>query len=232
MREDVLIIFNSVIAQQNLIAFTDKFEEINSINEIETKNKAHYYKLSDFSVDRNKLGSYADINKSSKIGRSSRFDYIYLNFYFTFPILDPSDGNIHKNKCWYGIKFKVIFSGDISEDKFEKSYSTLYKEYLSKMDTFNFHESKYYERIPKSHEKDIYIKSIEARSKKHENSNVIILVPTTEIILQIHNDNIVLNLFLNILLIGFMILIIFIPIYWSSFNLTEYKKQTCKNAAL
>lgn len=165
-----------MISQNYLTTSTGKLHKLNTINDIDKKEKVLYYKLTNFAVAKYYGGTYTDFRVSGKYSQSLNFDV-----YFVLPIIEKSLQKITTTpKYWYGVNFKEKISNKISDSEKEKKYEIFYNESLEKIKTYDFYAQDHFERTPTSDAKENYIKAIKARTKESTKVDFIILEPVKE----------------------------------------------------
>lgn len=164
------------VSQAYLTTATGKLETLSSIKEIDTVEKARYYKLTNFSVATYFGGTYTDFRTSGKYNQ-------YLNFdiFFVTPIIsDTSEHITDIPKHWYGVKYKEQISNKISNEEKDRKYKEFYDECIQKMNNYNYYSLDHFERKPKSDDRINFLKAIEARTKQPTDESFIVLEPIQE----------------------------------------------------
>ena len=162
-----------MISQAYLSSATGKLVHLFSVDQINSIDKARYYKLDKFAVATHFGGAYTDFRTSGKYNQHLNFD-----IYFVTPILLDSVKQLQSiPQFWYGVKYTKEISNRKSAKEKEEIYNAFYEESLSKMIKYPFYFLDHFERTPKSNDFKNYLRAIESSIKQNASSDFIILEP-------------------------------------------------------
>jgi rhomboid protease GluP len=165
------------ISQAYLNTALGEMANINNVEEISAHPKAVYYTIKDFVVVPKFGTSAEDVRASGKYN-----EHLEINLYFTLPIANVKDSVslMPKYPCWYGVKYHRQISNKISPDEKEAKYQEFYKECIDKMRNYKYHDLKYFRRLPKSDDRDGFLKAIGRFFKGPPPAQTMILEPKTD----------------------------------------------------
>jgi rhomboid protease GluP len=162
-----------MVSQSYLTTATGKLEKLKNVNEISVKEKVRYYKIANFKVNPNYRTSYTYAEIRGKHNESLNF-----NIYFILPIFTDTVEKVPYNqKYWYGIKFQKQISNRISEKEKESKYYAFLEECVNRVKNYNYHSLDYFERTPKSSNKEYYLRALLSVTNFEPDDSYIILEP-------------------------------------------------------
>jgi rhomboid protease GluP len=165
------------ISQAYLNTALGEMANVNSVEEISEHPKAAFYTVKEFVVFPKFGTSAEDVRASGKYN-----EHLEINLFFTLPIAEAKDSVslMPKYPYWYGVKFHRQISNKISVEEKEEKYRAFFKECIDKMKNYEFHNLHYFRRLPKSDDKDGFLKAIERFYKGSPPSQTMILEPKTD----------------------------------------------------
>lgn len=165
-----------IVSQSYLTKATGKLITIDKPTEIETAEKAKFYKIKEFDVVPMYGASFTDFRASGKYNQHLNF-----NTYFACPIVDDSTVlPTSVPKYWYGVSFKEQISNKISPAEKERKYNHFFQECLKKMNSYEYYEFEYLERLSNSEARDGFFNAIKTRITDGSQAEFIILQPQHE----------------------------------------------------
>ncbi|MAB49507.1 MAG: rhomboid family intramembrane serine protease [Flavobacteriaceae bacterium] len=136
-----------IISNHYLTESTAKFEALPTI---ENLKEGRYISLEDFQLNKNLFGVERKFDVTGKYGQ-----YFNIDLYFVYPL--KTDFEL---KYWYGKKYHLQISNNLSEQEKEQRFRSFYKTSIKSFKTHNYSEASYYEVLQVSDDKDAFIKAI------------------------------------------------------------------------
>jgi rhomboid protease GluP len=206
-----------MISQNYLSTTTGRLERLTNITDIDKKEKVRYYKLLDFNVAQQYVGSHTDFRTSGKYNERLNF-----NVYFVTPIIPDSNWKFKGAPTyWYGVKYSKQISNRIKDEEKEAQYKDFYDECVSKMRNYNFHSLDHFERTPNSDDRKNFLKAIERRINQKTSEDFIVLEPISEPY-ENRNGHKLAWIFGSY---GIGLVLLFIMLLWAGYDNSEHQKQ-------
>lgn len=168
---------SSIVAQSYLTTGTGKLIEVSTVQELDQKEAAQYYRIKSFETLPSKGGAYASFRASGKYNQ-----YLDIDLYYVSPIAkDRNDTRtIKEYKYWYGVSFHKQVSNRLSPAAKEREYETFAKACDLKMNHYAYHNLTYFERLPNTEDRDNYLQAVINATGTENNENISILEPSHE----------------------------------------------------
>lgn len=172
------ILATLIFAQQYLVEATARITPVKTADEIFTAPYSRYYRIENFSVDRNFNGLFS----ASAIESGGRYSFIRSRkevhtLYWTVPFQLPDSVSTNLT-IWYGIKRSNTLTGEISATERKYSADRFYQYSIREMQNYNYHGAQYLKRLPASDERTSFLNSVQQRISP-VGDHIIILVPVT-----------------------------------------------------
>ena len=204
----IAIFLPTLFMQEYLQTATGKLTTIDTIYQIEKKENSKFYSIKNYYIDKEHIAVQSTLTTSGKHG-----EHIDMCIYIAMPILlDRQDASKTTFKYWLGKKYKKQISSNISDEEREKAFKHFSEETQREFDATDFNYYEYFEVIGFTDEREEF--SIAIQKWK----------PTTNYILfEAHNeyfkDRNGSNLQLGLGFLGIGMLLLFIILLYSDFNL-------------
>ncbi len=163
-----------IFFQAYLKSITEKLTELTSIEDIDKFNRTRYYSLKYLTLDTTKCSSYSELRREGK--------YSYqMKFYFTCPIeIDTLKKSSEVDRHFYGVSIKENIEYLNKEEK-DKLHDFFHNQILEKIGNGEITNFGYFENLPKSQEKNNFLKAIQSRNtheKIGNEANILVLMPS------------------------------------------------------
>ncbi|HMU98758.1 MAG TPA: rhomboid family intramembrane serine protease [Chitinophagales bacterium] len=194
-----------IISQAYLETSSYSLIQLNNIDEIEQSDNNKYFKIDNFSIANTYGGSHTHISYSGKYNQQQ-----YFSIYFVIPIFNKNKTN-HPivPKYWYSKKFiSKSFSNKLSNIERNKQISKFFIESAKEMDSLNYYNFEYFEKVQNSFELENYHNAIKSRIGQTTRNNFIVLKPIKEKFE--HRNGKKIEWFIGIYILGFGLFLLFI----------------------
>lgn len=206
-----------IVSQSYLSKATGDLAAINRISDIETVDKAKYYKINEFDVVPRYGTSFTDFRASGKYNQ-----YLNFNTYFACPIVNDSSARPNSlPKYWYGVSFKEQISNKITPEEKERKFNDFYQVCLKKMNSYKYHEFEYLERLTNSEARDGFLNSIKTKIKGDNQIEFVILQPQYDTLSQRAGNKIAWTFGS----FGIGLFIFLFSLIWPGYSKSEHRRQ-------
>jgi membrane associated rhomboid family serine protease len=165
----------TILAQEYIETASGKLTELQSISQIENKEKTKYYTVSDCYIDQLNIGVHNSFDVSGK--HNDRFN---MHIYIAMPIFESINDTSKKSSiAWYGKEYSESISNRLEEDEKESKYQKFANESQSDFDNLNTTEFVYLDRIGNTADRDGFIEASK-KSIKYNPNHQTILLPINE----------------------------------------------------
>ncbi len=166
----------SVIIQQIYFSTaTGKLATLENVEEFNADEPARFYTFKNFEVATNYGGAYTDFRTSGKYNQ-----FLDIAVFVAYPIVADTAADVAEAKLWYGVKFTEQIGNKISYEEQDSLYALFYDECLLKLENYPFYAASYFERTPKSADRENFLQAIKARTEKETDETFVVLEPQTE----------------------------------------------------
>lgn len=210
----VTLIAMMMSSQNYLTTSSGKITILNKIDDINNYDKTRYYSIRNIEVRKDKGLLYTDYSLSGKYS-----EHLNVDFYFVIPIFSNNNNQSEVSNYWFGKKYHKQISDRKSDDVKDSLINVFYKASIKKLNKLNFNYSTYFERIPKSDDRNNYLKAISKTKPSKDLNNFIILVPKTKYY-EDRNGNKFGWIFKSF---GIGLLIILLLLIWPNYSRKEHK---------
>jgi rhomboid protease GluP len=163
-----------VVSQTYLTTASGTLLQVADIEELDKKDPERYYQITSFQALESYGTSAADVRASGKHNQ-----YLNIHIYFACPIVrDTLNDQLASFRYWYGVSFKKQISNRLSTEMKEYEYNAFYKQCISEMSRYAFHDLTYFERLPNTEDRDGYLKAVASRI--NDTAGAVILEPKHE----------------------------------------------------
>lgn len=145
------------ISQHYLYDSTGDLIEVSFPSQINNINKAKFYKIKRYGLKENEISLHRHVHVSGKHNNDLNFDY-----YFVLPMVDSRKNTAKEiSNVWFLKTYHEQISNRKSDNEKNRLYKHFNNQYWNEMDSINFNEIEYFERVPSSEERKFGLKAID-----------------------------------------------------------------------
>ncbi len=163
-----------IVCQKYLTTASGKIQDVANMSELDKKEESRYYRIGSFETIQGRGGSYVDATISGKYN-----EYLNMHLYFAFPMVDGTKHTqTEEFKYWYGVSFKKQISNRLSDAEKDRQYDAFYNHSVFTLNTHDFNDAKYFERLPNTDDRDGFVKAVSGNV--NADAKIVILEPRND----------------------------------------------------